>query len=192
MRQTQSPDHCISTVAEALTAANSRHGGTTTTAQGCDIESSSTQPLKEAAALALAKAADEVVLVLGFGHHQAREGKDPKDTTLPGQQGAFADKVMKLGKPTTIVLIGGGALAIDAQLSAQPGPGAIVQAFNIAFGTPALAASLFGEENRWGKLPISACYRLFPPCHLCALRCMSHRSNSTLNVVTHTHSDVPT
>jgi hypothetical protein len=142
-------------VAEALTVANSRHGGTTTTSEGCDIDSSSTQPLKEATALGLAKAADEVVLVLGFGHDQAREGKDPKDTTLPGQQGAFAAKVMQLGKPTTIVLIGGGALAIDAQLTAQPGPGAVVQAFNIAFGAPALAASLFGEENRWGKLPIS-------------------------------------
>ena len=71
--------------ASALPQANARHGGTTATAQGCDTACSWVSLAKgQAAALALAKAADEVVLVLGFGHAQAREGKDPDDTTLPG------------------------------------------------------------------------------------------------------------
>ena len=33
------------------------------------------------------------------------------------------------------------------------GADAIVEAFNPAFGAPVLARTLFGELNRWGKLP---------------------------------------
>lgn len=52
-----------------------------------------------------------------------------------------------------VVLVNGGALAIDDILEKKPA--AVVEAFNVAFGSHALAASLFGDENRWGKLPIT-------------------------------------
>lgn len=150
----QSSDHCIPTVSEALAATNAQHGGTTKAAIGCMLDGPA-QPLDHAAALAAAKAADQVVLVLGNGHNQEREGKDRPATTLPGQQVALALAVLKLAMPTTVVFIGGGAIAFEEILAA--GPGAVVYAFNLALGAPALAATLFGEPgaNRWGKLPIT-------------------------------------
>ena len=101
----QSSDHCIPTVAEALGEASSKHGGSTSASIGCSIDGPK-QPLEWAEAIATAKSADEVVLVLGNGHKQEREGKDRQDTTLPGQQIALALAVLKLGKPTTVVFIG--------------------------------------------------------------------------------------
>ena len=78
---------------------------------------------------------------------------DRVDTALPGQQEPFAKAVLALGKPVVLVLCNGGALAIDALMT---GPVAIVEAFNPAvMGPRALAASLFGRENRWGKLPVT-------------------------------------
>ena len=54
------------------------------------------------------------------------------------------------------VLVTGGALAIDPLLRPRSAPYAIVEAFNPAvMGPPALAAQIFGDENRWGKLPVT-------------------------------------
>merc|ERR1719469_1552458 len=115
----------------------------------------------------LVKAADAVVLVLGNDKTQEHEGIDRPDTPLPGQQEAFAAKVLAAGKPTALLLSNGGALAVDNILNGQilidnmlaspkfPPPGAIVEAFNPSFEAGALAATLFGDENRWGKLPVT-------------------------------------
>ena len=65
-------------------------------------------------------------------------------------QAEFAKAVYKLGKPVVLVLTNGGPLAIDELIE---GAGAIVEAFNPAFGAPMLASTLFGVENRFGKLP---------------------------------------
>lgn len=54
-----------------------------------------------------------------------------------------------------LVLTNGGPLAIDGLIE---GADAIVEAFNPAFGAPMLADTLFGIENRWGKLP----YTIYP------------------------------
>ena len=58
------------------------------------------------------------------------------------------------GKPTVLILSNGGAVAIDGLID---GPRAIVEAFSPAQQTPALASLLFGEENRWGRLPYTIC-----------------------------------
>ena len=64
-----------------------------------------------------------------------------------------SNQVLALGKPVVLVLCNGGALAIDRLIA---GPVAIVEAFNPSVAGPrALAATLFGEENRWGKLPVT-------------------------------------
>ena len=140
-----SDDSCVSTIAQSIEAANK--GGQTTSAKGVDINSKSVDGI--AAALALAKAADTVVLVIGNDRSQEHEGHDRPDTALPGQQESFAEQVLALKKPTLLILSNGGQLAIDNLVG---GSAAIVECFNPAHGTPALAELLFGTQNRWGKV----------------------------------------
>ena len=104
-------------------------------------------------ALALLAAADVAILVVGIFQTVEHEGVDRDDTALPGQQEPFAQQVLALGKPTVMVMANGGALAIDALVD---GPAAIVEAFNPSVtGPAALADLLFGNVNRWGKLPVT-------------------------------------
>jgi len=52
-----------------------------------------------------------------------------------------------------LILVNGGALAIDNLVD---GSSAIVEAFNPNMaGSRALASSIFGHANRWGKLPVT-------------------------------------
>jgi len=154
-------DHCIGSIAEGIAAANV--GGSTTSAQGVEVNSNKTDGIQ--AALDIAAKADAVVLVLGNDKTIEHEGIDRTDTALPGLQADFAKQVFNLNKTTVLVLTNGGALAIDAFIqrpkinlpsgAKQPGY-AIVEAFNPAvLGGRAIGASLFGYENRWGKLPIT-------------------------------------
>jgi len=99
--------------------------------------------------------ADVVVLALGIDKSIEHEGLDRTNITLPGLQSQFAMEIYKLNKPTVLVLTNGGPIAIDDVMG---GADAIVETFNPAFGTPMLAKTLFGEENRWGKLP----YTIYP------------------------------
>ena len=94
---------------------------------------------------------------MGIGNGQEHEGIDRHNTTLPGLQEEFALKVLAYcktaKKPVAVVLINGGALAIDHIIPAAP---AIVEAFYPSVrGAEALAMALLGEANRWGKLPIT-------------------------------------
>lgn len=147
---------CIPTVAEAVAAANA--GGSTTSAAGVDVNSRSTSGV--AAALALGRGADAIVLVLGTDKTIEHEGHDRGDTALPGKQADFAAQVLALGRPTVLVLTNGGQLAIDGLTD---GPGAIVEAFNPSVGgAAAIADTLFGRANRWGKLP----YTMYPHAYI--------------------------
>lgn len=142
-------DDCILTIAGSIARTNV--GGATMTAPGVDINSNDTS--KIAAAVALAKDADVVVLALGIDRSIEHEGQDRVNITLPGLQEPFAQQVLALGKPTVLVLTNGGALAIDTLMT---GPNAIVEAFNPnTIGAAPLAHQLFGVINRWGKLPIT-------------------------------------
>jgi len=137
---------CVPTLVESITVVN---GASTTSASGVDIDSNKTNDIP--AALQLASDADVVVLCLGITKAQEREGLDRTDTRLPGLQEDFAHQVFELGKPIILVLVNGGQVALD-NLVAEPS--AIVEAFNPnTIGGTALALSLFGIENRWGKLP---------------------------------------
>jgi beta-D-xylosidase 4 len=155
---------CIETIADAIAAANT--GGTTVAAAGVDVNS--TDASKIASALVLAADADVVILALGIDKTIEREGIDRTDLLLPGLQEPFAHQVLALGKPTVLVLTNGGQLAIDSFLSPSgsqaeptdaPLPAAIIEAFNPSLtGARGVAKHLFGEINRWGKLP----YTLYP------------------------------
>lgn len=142
---------CVTTIAAAIAAANA--GGTTTQTKGVDVNSKDTSDVSHA--LGLVKGADITVLVLGNDKSIEHEGHDRADTPLLGQQQDFALQVLGLGKPTVLVMSNGGALAIDPLLESAAAPAAIVEAFNPAMQTDALAAQLFGDENRWGKLPVT-------------------------------------
>jgi len=136
---------CIPTIAEAIASA---HSGMTSVAPGVDINSNNSSGI--APALQLGSQAQVIILVLGIDRSIEHEGLDRTDTALPGLQDSFAQKVLALGKPTVLVLCNGGALAIDNLIS---GPSAIIEAYNPSVAGPrALAETIFGLHNRWGKL----------------------------------------
>ena len=148
-------DACVPTLAEGVAAAN--EGGSVSAAMGVEINSNKTDGIP--AALDLVRKSDVVVLALGDDTSIEREGHDRVDTALPGLQESFAKQVLDLEKPTILVLVSGGPMAIDGILTykAKDSSGfAIVQAFYPSQkGAHALGKTLFGKENRWGKLPIT-------------------------------------
>ena len=150
-------DACVPTIAEGLAAAN--QGGSVSAAMGVEINSNKTDGIS--AALDAVRKSDFVVLALGDNTSVEREGLDRVDTALPGLQTDFAKKVLALGKPTVIVLVSGGPMAIDELLTYKSqtqtaAAFAIVQAFYPSQkGAHALGKTLFGKENRWGKLPLT-------------------------------------
>ena len=140
-------------IADAIAASNA--GGATLVAKGVDVNSTNASSID--AALALVAGADATVVVLGNTPDQEHEGIDRDNTRLPGLQADFAARALavakKAGAPAVVVLVNGGIVSIDALV--EPAP-AIIEAFNpIDHGTRALAETLFGAENRWGKLPVT-------------------------------------
>ena len=81
------------------------------------------------------------------------EGKDRMNISLPGHQYDLAKQMIKLGKPTVIMLFSGGLMDIGDLKNDNV---AIVQAwFPGATGGTASAETVFGEQNRFGKLPFT-------------------------------------
>jgi hypothetical protein len=106
----------------------------------------------------VAKAADQLVIMLGISSNIETEGHDRTNTTLPGMQEELALQLLALNKPTVVVLLNGGIVSVDALLAkALPSnPPAIVEAWNPGIrGGVAIAKALFGVTNRWGKLPVT-------------------------------------
>ena len=154
---------------DTLRAAN--HAAQTTFSIGTDGVTAADAAAARAA-VAAARAADQIVLALGITKVQEHEAIDRADTLLPQPQLDLAKQVLAVAaadeKPIVIVLINGGILSVDLGelLPAAPGGDeaggassariALVEAFNPAGqGARALAALLFGAENRWGKLPVT-------------------------------------
>lgn len=111
-----------------------------------------------AAAVALAAAADVVILAVGIDDSQEREGLDRTITTLPGVQPQLVAAIMKLKKTKTVlVLFSGGAMALGPIKDAAP---AIVSAnYGGEMGGVALADVLYGKYNPSGKLAAT----MYPP-----------------------------
>jgi len=129
-------------------------GAVVTAAQGCDFESADESGF--AAAIEAARAADVVVLALGEHHDMSGEGGSRAYLHVPGAQRRLAEEVLKLGKPTALVLFNGRPLELEWFHERTP---AILEAwFPGTEGGNAVADVLFGDVNPSGRLTMSFPY----------------------------------
>jgi len=112
-----------------------------------------------AEAVAAARQADVVVVVIGTNESTSREAwsdghlGDVADLGLTSQQDDLVDAVRATGKPVVVVLINGRPLAVTRIAESAA---AILEGFYLGQeGGTALAEVLFGDVNPGGKLPIS-------------------------------------
>ena len=185
--------HCVPTVLSALQGM----GATVTYAPGVNTTDLTAKSLNDsgliAEAVAVAKQADRVVLVLGnslmveneaadrirdrFGiqnengpgpwNHTGPDddnGYDPDSgssgprhlltgTSLPGSQEALASAILALKKPTAMALVSGEGVAIDSLLSSADA--ILFHAYPGGTGGTAIAESVLGRHNRFGRLTMS-------------------------------------
>jgi len=105
------------------------------------------------AAVAAARGADAVVLVVGETPGMSAEARTRSRIDLPGAQLALAQRLHALGKPLVVVLMNGRPLAVPWLAENTP---ALVEAWflGVEMG-PAVADVLFGAVNPSGKLPVT-------------------------------------
>ncbi len=105
------------------------------------------------AAVAAAKKADVVVLVIGEHGFQSGEGRSRTDLDLPGVQQELMEKVYAANPNVVLVLNNGRPLALEWASEHIP---AIVEAWHLGTETGnAVAQVLYGDYNPSGKLPMS-------------------------------------
>ncbi|MBQ2102437.1 MAG: beta-glucosidase BglX [Bacteroidales bacterium] len=106
-----------------------------------------------AAALAAAKRAKKVVLVIGENCHWSGEAASRSDIRIPGVQSELLEKIAATGKPVAVVLLNGRPLDLSAESETA---GAILEAwYPGTMGGYAAADVLYGEYNPSGKLSIT-------------------------------------
>lgn len=119
--------------------------------KGCDIDSDKSSGIEEA--VAVAKSADAVILVLGESAEMSGEASSRANLDLPGVQGKLAQAVIAAGKPTIVVLFNGRPLTI-AELDKNAT--AILECWAPGIqGGNAIADVIFGDYNPSGKLPVT-------------------------------------
>jgi beta-glucosidase len=112
-----------------------------------------------AEAVAAARKADMIVMVLGDNEQTSREGwadthlGDRSSLDLVGQQEDLARAILALRKPTVVVLLNGRPLSVNYLAEHAP---ALVEGWYLGQETGhAVADVLFGKMNPGGKLPVS-------------------------------------
>jgi beta-glucosidase len=112
-----------------------------------------------AVAVATARKADMIVMVLGDNEQTSREAwadthlGDRSSLDLVGQQEDLARAILALRKPTVVVLLNGRPLSVNYLAEHAP---ALVEGWYLGQETGhAVADVLFGEVNPGGKLPVS-------------------------------------
>lgn len=104
-------------------------------------------------AIAIAKKADVVVMVLGEHGFQSGEGRSRTEIDLPGLQQQLLEKVYEVNKNIVLVLNNGRPLAIEWAAKNIP---AIVEGWQLGTQTGnAIAEVLYGDYNPSGKLPMT-------------------------------------
>jgi beta-glucosidase len=105
------------------------------------------------AAVATARRADLVIMVLGENADMAGEAASRGSLDLPGRQEELLKAVVALGKPVVLVLLNGRPLSIVWAAEHVP---AILEAWEPGSeGGNAIADILFGDANPGGKLPVT-------------------------------------
>ena len=137
---------CFPSLGEAITTANK--GGSTTV-----VASTGNEGVDVTKAVAAAKAADAVVLVVDNFRDGGGEGHDRYTIALSAPQIALAEAVIAANKNTVLVTLNGGLISLDDFKESAP---AILNAGmpGVQGGT-AIAATIFGENNPGGKLPVT-------------------------------------
>jgi beta-glucosidase len=127
------------------------HGTRVLYERGADVAGTDTTGF--AAAVAAAREADAVVLVLGEDQDMSAEANNRASLELPGVQLELAQRLVATGTPVVAVLVNGRPLSISWLDEHVP---AILEAWflGVQMG-PAVADVLFGEYNPSGKLPIT-------------------------------------
>ena len=135
--------------------------------QGCALFEDRVEPLAQpndrlAEAIAVAKASDTVILVLGLDETlEGEEGDtgnsynsgDKADLLLPESQRTLLDGVLAVGKPTIVILLAGSA--IDLSAAQEKADAILLGWYPGAGGGKAVAELLFGEVSPSGKLPVT-------------------------------------
>jgi xylan 1,4-beta-xylosidase len=139
---------CLPTLSSSITAVNI--GGTVNTVLGVTIQGNDTS---WSDAIAAVLAADAIVLALGTDSSVGHEGTDLTNIGLPGIQSEFGKAVLAAAgtKPLVLVLVSIFPTAFDELVSSS----AILLAYAPTFGAPAIASSLFGDMNRFGRAPMT-------------------------------------
>ena len=113
-----------------------------------------------AEAVAVAQAADQVVLALGETREMSGEANARSKIDLPGLQEELIRRIRAAnpGKPIAVVLFNGRPLGLEDIVNDAP---AILEAwFPGVQAGPAVADVVFGKVNPGGKLPVSFPYRV--------------------------------
>jgi beta-glucosidase len=111
-----------------------------------------------AEAVAVARAADQVVLALGETREMSGEAASRSTLDLPGRQEELIRAIKATGKPVAVVLFNGRPLALEDVVGDVP---ALLEAWfpGVQAGN-AVADAVFGKVNPGGKLPVSFPRRL--------------------------------
>lgn len=135
--------------------------------EGCDIEKDRVENLAQSndrlsEAVAMAKASDVVVLVVGLNEtlegEEGDEGNsyksgDKNDLLLPECQRNLMDKVLEVGKPTVIVLLAGSS--VDLLSAGDKADAVLLGWYPGVMGGKAISDILFGKVSPSGKLPVT-------------------------------------
>jgi beta-glucosidase len=106
-----------------------------------------------AAAVAAARAADQVVIAVGETREMSGEAEARSQLVLPGRQQELIDAIKATGKPFAVVLFNGRPLDLTSVANSSP---AILEAwFGGIEAGDAVADAVFGKVNPGGKLPVS-------------------------------------
>lgn len=106
-----------------------------------------------ASAVSAARSADTAILCLGEKQGISGEGFDRSELGLPGNQQELLEAVAATGVPVVLVLQNGRPLSIDWAARHIP---AILEAWYPGeFGGRAIAETLFGDHNPFGRLTVT-------------------------------------
>ena len=103
-------------------------------------------------AVALARAADIAVVVVGSASNTEAEGYDREDIELPGAQNALVEAVLAANPRTVVVVNAGSPMNLPW---ADKAPAILISWLTGEEGPDALAGILFGDAAPSGRLPVT-------------------------------------